>query len=162
MSYLRRCLSRRRMLSPWKYRSPLLSSPAGRHSASHSCPACICRCRYTSQGIPLQGKQPHIQMHWKDKATQPGKGLIKQLFPFAFSFFLHSRLESSHLVRTAPARYQNGGDQSMGCYLPGGPHSTVSLIGSRGWWASGRQWDFPAPLIVKPTLPSESLQAFAL
>lgn len=133
MSYLRRCLSHRRTPSPWKYRSLLLSSPAGRHSASHSCPKCICRCRYTSQGIPLQGKQPDIQMHWKDKATQPGKGLIKQLFPFAFSLFLHSHLVSSHLERTVPVWYQNGGDHSVGCYLPGGPHSTASLTGSREW-----------------------------
>lgn len=82
MSYLRRCLSHRHMPSPWKYRSPLLSSPAGRHSASRSCPECICHCHYTSQGIPLQGKQPHVQTHWKDKSMQPGKGLIKQRFPF--------------------------------------------------------------------------------
>lgn len=154
VSYLRRCLSHRRMPSPWKYRSLLLSSPAGRRSASRSCPECICRCRYTSQGIPLQGKQPHIQMHWRHKATQPGKGLIKQLFPFAFGLFLHSHLVSSHLEWTFPVRYQDGGDHLMGCCLPGGPHSTASLIGSREWWALGRQWDFPASLVVKLTLPS--------
>lgn len=82
MSYLRRCLSRRRTPSPWKCRSPLPSSPAGRRSASRSCPGCICRCRYTSQGIPLQGKQPHGQTHWKDKATQPWKRIIKWLLFF--------------------------------------------------------------------------------
>lgn len=144
MSYLRRCLSHRRMPSPWKYRSLLPSSPAGRRSASRSCPECICRCRYTSQGIPLQGKQPHIQMRWKDKATQPWKRPVRQLFPFAFSLFLHSRLLASHLKRTVPVWCWNGGDHSMGCCLPGGHHSTASLIGSRERWASGRQWDLPA------------------
>lgn len=77
VSYLHRCLSHHRMPSPWKCHSLLLSSPAGRHSASRSCPECICHCHCTSQGIPLQGKQPHIQTHSKHKATRPGKGLIK-------------------------------------------------------------------------------------
>lgn len=100
VSYLHRCLSHHRMPSPWKCHSLLLSSPAGRHSASRSCPECICHCHCTSQGIPLQGKQPHIQTHSKHKATWPGKGLIKQLFPFAFSWFLHSHLVSFHMEWT--------------------------------------------------------------
>lgn len=100
MSYLHRCLSHRRMQSPWKCRSLLLSSPAGRRNASRSCPECICHCHCTSQGIPLQGKQPHIQTHSKHKASQPGKGFIKKLFPFAFSLFLHSHSVSFHLEGT--------------------------------------------------------------
>lgn len=92
-SYLHRCLCHLHMPSPWKCHSLLLSSPAGRRSASRSCPECICHCHCTSQGIPLQGKQPHVQTHSKHKAARPGKGLIKQLFPFAFSLFLHSHLE---------------------------------------------------------------------
>lgn len=66
-SYLHRCPSHRRTLSPWTYRSPLLSSPAGRRSASRSCPECICRSHCTSQGIPLQGKQPHVQTYHRGR-----------------------------------------------------------------------------------------------
>lgn len=54
--YLHRCLCCHHRRFPWMCHNLLLSSPAGRRSASHSGPGYICRCRCTSQGNPLQGK----------------------------------------------------------------------------------------------------------
>lgn len=42
--------------------SQLLSSPAGRHSATHSGPRCICHCHCTTQGNPLQSKAHRIEV----------------------------------------------------------------------------------------------------
>lgn len=140
MSYLHRCLSHRRMPSPWKCHSLLLSSPAGRRSASRSCPECICHCRCTSQGIPLQGKQPHVQMHSKHKATQPGNGLIKQLFPFCLQFISLLPLSVFPPGMNTPW-CQDGGDHSMGRAASGSPrrssqhnltHCTQGMVSFRG------------------------------
>ena len=60
--YLHRCLCCRHRRFPWTCHSQLLSSPAGRRSATHSGPRCICRCHCTSQGNPLQGKAHGIKV----------------------------------------------------------------------------------------------------
>lgn len=60
--YLHRCLCCHHRRFPWMCHSQLLSSPAGRRSATHSDPRYICHCHCTTQGNPLQGKAHRIKV----------------------------------------------------------------------------------------------------
>lgn len=66
--YLHRCLCCHHRRFPWMCHSPLLSSPAGRHSATRWGPRYICHCHCTTQGNPLQGKARRIEV-WLSAAT---------------------------------------------------------------------------------------------
>lgn len=132
-SYLRRCPCRRRTLSPWRCRSPLLASPAGRRSASRSCPECTCRCRCTSQGIPLQGKQPHDQTHWKKQSHRA----------------LGKKKKKSYLKAAVSLCFQLIYPLALGIFTHGA--NCPGLVS--GWWRAAA---------VTPTLLSESLKAFFL
>lgn len=69
--YLLRCPCCLYTGSPWRRHSLLLSSPAGKHSASHFGPAYISRCCCTSRGSPLprQGRKDRSDLSMESIRT---------------------------------------------------------------------------------------------
>lgn len=83
--YLHRCLCCLHRPFPWMCRSQLLSSPAGRRSATHSGPGYICHFHCTSQDSPLQDKAesqglvPKSNCHLCTHALAPACGTLSHL-----------------------------------------------------------------------------------